>query len=89
MMLRRPMTGRIGWHPFESAISAEVNFRALLTDGVSELELARRRRVFSEVHIQHPAWSASLKQQGTGETRGLVRVRGRGLPFIRLGKPST
>jgi len=29
------------WHPFETAKSAEINFRALLTDGVSKLEHVR------------------------------------------------
>jgi hypothetical protein len=39
MMLRRPMTGRIGWHPFDTAKIREIAFRALLAEGASKLTL--------------------------------------------------
>jgi hypothetical protein len=39
MMPRRLMTGRISWHPFETAKIPEINFRALLTEGTSKLTL--------------------------------------------------
>jgi hypothetical protein len=79
MMLRRLMTGRIGWHPFESAISAEVNFRALQTDRVWELELARKRRVFSaplcQAVLREGAHESAIRLLKTASEMRLSRHR--------------